>query len=279
MGGYNEGKHDDPADTQDRLVRVGTKYQATAPNVADGDNVYILVDSAGRIIVTGPVASDGVLAGNPILLGGSVDDTSPAAAAEGDVRVLRSSPEGNLLVEVMSGNSNAAVDTAGDAMSAQAGIATKAILMGHAPDGLRDRVRTLGDTAGAGLGVLAAAPWIPGASDVKAARKQTVSDSTTRVTVLSPTSGKKVRIIAVQAFTGSATGTQFEVYFATGTNVGTTAGKEIANFFLDVTDHPTQVISFPDGGGPVGAADDVVSIRNTADISTDGFFVIIYREE
>ena len=25
--GYTEGKHDDPADTKDRLVRIGTKYQ------------------------------------------------------------------------------------------------------------------------------------------------------------------------------------------------------------------------------------------------------------
>ena len=37
MPGYTEGKHDDPADTQDRLVRIGAKYQATAPAVADGD--------------------------------------------------------------------------------------------------------------------------------------------------------------------------------------------------------------------------------------------------
>ena len=56
MSGYPEGKHDDPADTQDRLVKVGTKYQATAPSVADGDNVYLLVDSAGRPAVVGPAA-------------------------------------------------------------------------------------------------------------------------------------------------------------------------------------------------------------------------------
>ena len=39
MTGYSEGKHDDPADTKDRLVKIGTKYQASAPSVADGDNV------------------------------------------------------------------------------------------------------------------------------------------------------------------------------------------------------------------------------------------------
>ena len=47
---YTEGAHDSPADTNDRLLRVGTKYQSTAPNVADGDNVYLLVDSGGRLI-------------------------------------------------------------------------------------------------------------------------------------------------------------------------------------------------------------------------------------
>ena len=48
--GYSDGPHDNPADTKDRLTRVGSKYQATAPGVADGDNVYLLVDSGGRLI-------------------------------------------------------------------------------------------------------------------------------------------------------------------------------------------------------------------------------------
>lgn len=48
---YEVGVHDDPVDVNDRLIRVGTKYQATPPGVADGDNVYLLVDAAGRLIV------------------------------------------------------------------------------------------------------------------------------------------------------------------------------------------------------------------------------------
>lgn len=46
---YTEGPHDSPADTRDRLVRVGSKYQATQTNVGDGDNVYLLLDAAGRL--------------------------------------------------------------------------------------------------------------------------------------------------------------------------------------------------------------------------------------
>jgi hypothetical protein len=47
--GYTEGAHKSPADTADRLVRIGSKYQATAPTVADGANAYLLVDAAGRL--------------------------------------------------------------------------------------------------------------------------------------------------------------------------------------------------------------------------------------
>ncbi len=47
--GYTEGAHKSPADSADRLVRVGSKYQATAPTVADGANTYLLVDAAGRL--------------------------------------------------------------------------------------------------------------------------------------------------------------------------------------------------------------------------------------
>ncbi|NQW24112.1 MAG: hypothetical protein HQ475_11765 [SAR202 cluster bacterium] len=48
--GYTDGPHDDPADTKDRLTRIGSKYQASPTGVADGDNVYLLVDSAGRLV-------------------------------------------------------------------------------------------------------------------------------------------------------------------------------------------------------------------------------------
>jgi len=48
--GYSDGPHDSPADTKDRLTRVGSKYRATPTGVADGDNGYLLVDSGGRLI-------------------------------------------------------------------------------------------------------------------------------------------------------------------------------------------------------------------------------------
>ena len=194
--GYTEGKHDDPADTKDRLVRIGTKYQATAPNVADGDNAYLLVDSAGRVILVGPAAGDAPELGNPVQIGGSVDDTSPAAAAEGDVRRIRVTPEGNLIVELYKDNSPVDTDSQthlgivvkgqNNTNNANNGLQVNARLAGYAPDGAWDRIRTLQNSA-PGLGVLAAAPHTPGASEVSSVRG--TIGSTTRATLLTPTSG------------------------------------------------------------------------------------------
>ena len=170
---YTEGAHDSPADTNDRLVRVGSKYQATPAAVADGDNTYLLVDSNGRLIIDSRAAD-------------------------------------------------------------------------------------------------------PAASEVKTDRS-TNNNSTTVATALTPTSGKKVRIISVLiAFEGS-TSNGLEVYFGTGANIGTTGGKEIAEA------HQAAIgpvfFAWPDGAGPVGAADDVVSLRGTAAVAEDVDLIVTYREE
>ena len=81
---YTEGAHNSPADTKDRLVRIGSKYQASAPTVADGDNAYLLLDSAGRLLISGAAAHDTAVAGNPLRVGGVYRTTIPAVAA-GDI--------------------------------------------------------------------------------------------------------------------------------------------------------------------------------------------------
>ena len=83
---YTDGTHDSPADTRDRLVRVGSKYQATAPTVADGDNAYLLLDAAGRVLVSGAAAHDGAAVGNPLRVGGVYRTSIPAVEA-GDILV------------------------------------------------------------------------------------------------------------------------------------------------------------------------------------------------
>ena len=98
MTGYVVGKHDDPSDTQDRLVRIGSKYQATAPSVADGDTVYLLVDAAGRPLIVGPAAHDAEAVGNPLRLGGVYRSTLPGVAAA-DIVDLLMSAEGRPRIE------------------------------------------------------------------------------------------------------------------------------------------------------------------------------------
>ena len=81
---YTKGAHNSPADTKDRLVRIGSKYQASAPTVADGDNAYLLLDSAGRLLISGAAAHDTAAAGYPLRVGGVYRTTIPAVAA-GDI--------------------------------------------------------------------------------------------------------------------------------------------------------------------------------------------------
>jgi len=92
---YTEGPHDSPADTRDRLVRVGSKYQATPTNVGDGDNVYLLLDPAGRVLVSGAAAHDGAAVGNPLRVGGVYRTSIPAVAA-GDIADLLVDAAGRL---------------------------------------------------------------------------------------------------------------------------------------------------------------------------------------
>jgi len=119
----------------------------------------------------------------------------------------------------------------------------------------------------------------PGASEVKSAYKATVSNSTTRVDIVAPTLGKKIRIISVIVVNASAIGTRFEVYFSDGANITSNAGKEISEFLLDIDFAPTHSMVWPDGGGPVGVTDDVVSLRTISDIGGNGSAIIYYREE
>lgn len=92
---YTEGAHDSPADTSDRLVRIGSKYQASAPSVADGDNAFLLLDAAGRILISGAAAHDAAAVGNPVRFGGVYRTTVPAVA-DGDIVDLLLDPAGRV---------------------------------------------------------------------------------------------------------------------------------------------------------------------------------------
>lgn len=128
-------------------------------------------------------------------------------------------------------------------------------------------------------GILHTAPRAPGASEVKQIRVVVGATSVNRATVLDPSSGTKARIIAVFITSSDGTVSTFEVYFHTGANIGTTPAKAIYETVLDLVDHPADGVVFPDGAGPVGDADEVVSWRTGTEIGATAAIVLVYREE
>jgi hypothetical protein len=247
--------------------------------------------AGGNRTVEGPVADDAAQSGNPIPLGGLIDDSAPNTGDEGDVKLVRVSPEGNLLVEVYAANEamiSADVNlTSGDGHTPGRGVAVSAIgFVTNPSSGAKDRVRGVGSSVGLGLGVLAASPRTPGASEVKALYDETGSTSTTAEQILDPTSGKKIRIISVSYFTDSTQIHAMELYFGNGdtpgANVSTNSTRAILVSIHDRGSYETAFgyWSWPDGAGPIAvAANDSLYIRTDTDIGAAGHVVVHYREE
>jgi len=124
-------------------------------------------------------------------------------------------------------------------------------------------------------------PSVAGASEIISGSVSSDSDSSTRATVATPNSGKKIRIVQIMAWTLSATVHRVEFYFDTGANNQSDRTKVIGSQVLDSdgTGGPNMILTFPDGAGPIGAADDVISVRTSTNIGTSNEFEVHYREE
>ena len=130
------------------------------------------------------------------------------------------------------------------------------------------------------LGPLYVRVFRRGASEVKSKYQATATDSSARVTVITPTSGKKVRVISVNFLSTSSTATDLSAYFGTEVSISIDATKAIIQLWVDVDTGANGFNSiWPDGGGPVGAVDEVVSMRTGADVSNGVTIVVHYREE
>lgn len=117
------------------------------------------------------------------------------------------------------------------------------------------------------------------ATEVKAVR-ETITNTTTRATAATPTSGQRIRIVSVSINWDNTTSMAAEVYFDTGTDISSDETKAIAETFVLSPQVRHSFSSWPDGGGPIGAVDDVVSVRAGAAVAgTTLAFVIHYREE
>lgn len=114
--------------------------------------------------------------------------------------------------------------------------------------------------------------------EVKTYYKATVSDSTTKVSLVTPAATKRIRVISLQVSSSSTTGALFEAFFHTGTDITTTPAKAILAAWLDADLNTGEAhMNWPDG--PVGGIGEVVSMRTSVNVSTAGHFTIVYREE
>ena len=118
-----------------------------------------------------------------------------------------------------------------------------------------------------------------GASEVKSVLKTSVDPSTGRATAVTPTSGKKIRVVSCLTIFSSVTASFVEVYFGTGGSISTNPGKEIMFPRMGGPEVLNVFAAWPDGGGPVGGVDEVLSLRTNVNITTNAHIIVLYREE
>lgn len=235
--------------------------------------------------VEGFAAHDDPVSGNPVLIAGRATGGA-GAVATGDVSYVWLDLRGKVVISGTSNNGLSAnervfVVGAGNADGATVeaiGLLTDSQLRGFAPDGASDRLRTVGDSA-PGLGQLSASPASPGSSDTKTIVVDVAATSATRQTLLTPTVGKKLRIVTVEVVTRGLTTNpdRVGVYFGTGAAYMTTVANAVAEFVPGTTGKGEM--NFPDGGGPVGAVDAVLSGITETETETALRYTITYREE
>ena len=109
------------------------------------------------------------------------------------------------------------------------------------------------------------------------------SVSTTRTTLLTPTTGKKIRIVhynLIQRPTTNTVKAYLELYFGTGTNITTTPSNAIAWEFSNNVTGDTASRSYTRGQGPLGAKDAVISIRIDSTLNGGTYVCLLeYTEE
>ena len=109
-----------------------------------------------------------------------------------------------------------------------------------------------------------------------------LASQTTLQTVVTPNSGKKLRVVSIE-FNNASAGAAFvhETYFGTGTNITTTIAQAVSYRRVNNSggQSDTFFVSWPVGEGPIAAAaDDVLSMRSGSAASVY-HTVIHYTEE
>ena len=103
--------------------------------------------------------------------------------------------------------------------------------------------------------------------------------STVRNTVLTPTSGKRIRIIRIRGIQESADGRHlYELYFGTGANIASNPAKAIDTLdILDLNDDETR--TYDRDEGPRGLRNEVLSGRWKTAPTTVHKIMVEYDEE
>ncbi len=103
--------------------------------------------------------------------------------------------------------------------------------------------------------------------------------STTRGTILTPTKGKRLRIIRIRGIQESTDGRHiYELYFGTGTNITSSPTKAIGTLDIaDLSDDATR--TYERGEGPRGLRNEVLSGRWKTAAATVHKIMVEYDEE
>lgn len=240
-----------------------------------------ILDTDG-LRVQGSVAHDVVDAGNPLSVSGfaTQDVSAEADVAAGDrVRLLATLKGAHIIAGGAPGFDGVASGAVRflDDTDTEAPLA--AACYGLAPDGLSDRLRTLGDVALDGLGQICATPAVPGAGVVTSTVVQIGANSATRATVITPTAATRIRVVSVRVVADGLTTDpdRIEIYFGTGANIDATPANAIGAYITGRAGSDGE--GWPDGGGPVGAVDAVLSWRTSTETETGLRIIVQYREE
>jgi len=129
------------------------------------------------------------------------------------------------------------------------------------------------------IGLISVSAATVGAGPVTSAHLQ-LAGSISPQTIYTPTSGFRVRLVAWEFTLGSNAGNlEGELYFGTGATIAANPTKAVAHMALEIANQSMNTPqSYPDGAGPIGAVDDVVSCR--VDATGDNARVVIhFREE
>ncbi|MEE8466712.1 MAG: hypothetical protein V3S68_09560, partial [Dehalococcoidia bacterium] len=205
-------------------------------------------NASGVTQIEGPDAHDAVSSNpGPVPIGGYAITGDPVVVANADA-VRAWFNENGALATFLTDHSDGTLQqdwinpTAdGKGASQLQGWAGSIVQFILGPDGAFGRVKGLGDAVGAGLGILGVGARTPGSSEVKTFTIAIGATSATRNTALTPTSGKKIRLLTIRPVSGllSTNPGVTSVYFGTGAAYLTNPASAVGQYITGVrgSDH------------------------------------------